>query len=177
MASIIQVGKHKLSWKVLPKGQEGSGELEMENGTVLPVSWKVDSNGVWVNFPNGTFGFDIKGEKDDSEVLYQISRRRGIGEWGSVKVSKGSTGSNETTKNQSKNKTIKVKAQMPGKIIRIFGKPGQALQKGDSVLVMEAMKMENEMKASEAGTLVEMKVREGQAVETGFELYIIEPGK
>jgi biotin carboxyl carrier protein len=176
MASVIQIGNIKVKWKVPPRSPEGSGELEMENGTLLPVSWKVDASGVWVNFPHGTFGYDIRPESSDSEVQYQVSRRRGPGEWESVQLSKGSL-SLETNKIQQKSKSIKVKSQMPGKIIRVFVKAGQILQKGESVLVMEAMKMENEMKAPETGTLVEIKVREGQAVDTGFELYTIEPKK
>jgi biotin carboxyl carrier protein len=171
----VMVGKHKLSWKTPPRNTEGSGELEMENGTKLPVSWKVDSNGVWVTFPHGSFGYDIKAEADDTEVQYSICRRRGLGEWSAAKVDRGTGG--EVGKNSSKNKTLKVKAQMPGKIIRVFAKAGQSLEKGDPILVMEAMKMENEMKAAETGTLVEIKVKEGQAVETGIELYTIEPKK
>ena len=176
MASIIHVGKHQLRWKTLPRSHEGSGELELDDGTRLSVSWKMDASGVWVTFPYGTYGYDIKLEADD-DAQFEISRRRGQGSWSNVKLTRGGLHTDDFSKSQTKSKTIKVKAQMPGKIIRVFVKPGQLLQKGDSILVMEAMKMENEMKATEAGTLLEIKVKEGQAIETGIELYTIEPKK
>lgn len=60
-----------------------------------------------------------------------------------------------------------VYAKMPGKIAKIMVKAGQAVEKGDPVLVMEAMKMENEIRASTSGEIKKINVSEGQAVETG----------
>jgi biotin carboxyl carrier protein len=60
-----------------------------------------------------------------------------------------------------------VYAKMPGKIVKILAAEGQALEKGQPVLVMEAMKMENEVRAARAAKVSKVCVREGQAVETG----------
>jgi biotin carboxyl carrier protein len=68
-----------------------------------------------------------------------------------------------------------VYAKMPGKIVKIVKKSGEKVQKGDSVAVMEAMKMENELRASVAGTVQSVMVQEGQAVETGALIMEIKP--
>ncbi|MEO8500261.1 MAG: biotin/lipoyl-containing protein [Vicinamibacteria bacterium] len=68
---------------------------------------------------------------------------------------------------------LKLTAPMPGKIVKVLVASGEAVEAGRGVLVMEAMKMENELKASRAGTVQEIKVKEGQAVEMGALLLVI----
>lgn len=68
---------------------------------------------------------------------------------------------------------LKLTAPMPGKIVKVLVAPGEAVEAGRGVLVMEAMKMENELKAARAGTVQEIKVKEGQAVEMGALLLVI----
>jgi len=64
--------------------------------------------------------------------------------------------------------------QMPGRIVRILVAPGAPVKKGQPVLVVEAMKMENEMKAPVDGVLAEVFVSEGQVIEAGAKLARIE---
>jgi len=59
---------------------------------------------------------------------------------------------------------------MPGKIVKIFVKPGDQLKAGDPILIMEAMKMENEMRAMSDVKIKEILVKEGENVESGAEL-------
>ncbi len=61
-------------------------------------------------------------------------------------------------------------AQMPGRVVRLMVTPGTPVKKGQALLVLEAMKMENEIKSPSDGTLAEVYVTEGQAVETGAKL-------
>jgi biotin carboxyl carrier protein len=68
-----------------------------------------------------------------------------------------------------------VYAKMPGKIVKVIKKTGDKVEKGDSVMVMEAMKMENELRASISGTVLSVMASEGQAVETGAVLMEIKP--
>ncbi len=68
----------------------------------------------------------------------------------------------------------KVSAPMPGKIVRVLAQPGQDVAAGQGLVVMEAMKMENELRAPRAGRVVDLRVREGQAVETGALLVVME---
>jgi len=63
--------------------------------------------------------------------------------------------------------SIKITAPMPGKIIDIKFKEGDAVKKGDSVIVLEAMKMENEIYAGEDGVVATVNVSTGEMVEGG----------
>ena len=64
---------------------------------------------------------------------------------------------------------------MPGKVVRVLGAPGDPVAHRQPVIVIEAMKMENELRASRDGTLTEVLVQEGQLVEAGMLLAIITP--
>lgn len=68
-----------------------------------------------------------------------------------------------------------VYAKMPGKIVKILAKVGDTAKKGDSVMVMEAMKMENEIRVTTCGKITKICVKEGQAVETGSILIELDP--
>ena len=63
---------------------------------------------------------------------------------------------------------------MPGKVVKVFVKVGDAVTEGQAVVVVEAMKMENELKAPKAGTVTEVTGKEGSAVENGAKLIVIE---
>ncbi len=60
-----------------------------------------------------------------------------------------------------------VKAPMPGLILDILAKPGQTVEKGDQLLILEAMKMENVLKAEGEGVIKSIEVQKGNAVEKG----------
>jgi biotin carboxyl carrier protein len=63
---------------------------------------------------------------------------------------------------------------MPGKIVRLLVEAGQQVQAEQGLVVVEAMKMENELRAPRAGCVREVGVREGQAVEMGAVLVVVE---
>lgn len=65
-------------------------------------------------------------------------------------------------------------AEMPGKIVKIFVKEGSAVKAGDPLLIMEAMKMENEMRASIDTKIKTVHVKEGINVESGAALITFE---
>ncbi len=60
-----------------------------------------------------------------------------------------------------------LKAPMPGLVVRVEVQPGQAVVEGQGVVVLEAMKMENELRASAAATVAAVRVAPGAAVEKG----------
>jgi biotin carboxyl carrier protein len=63
---------------------------------------------------------------------------------------------------------------MPGKVVKVLARVGDAVKEGQGVVVIEAMKMENEMKSPKDGKVVELHVVEGQAVDGGARLAAIE---
>ncbi len=62
---------------------------------------------------------------------------------------------------------MELKSNMPGKIIEIFAKPGESVKSGKPLLIMEAMKMENEMRSSRDVKIKEVCVKQGDSVEAG----------
>ena len=66
-----------------------------------------------------------------------------------------------------------VKSPMPGNILKINVSQGQAVKEGDVLIVLEAMKMENEITAPKAGSIAQIAVSKGQVVETGSPLVVI----
>lgn len=63
--------------------------------------------------------------------------------------------------------SVKINAPMPGKIVAVKANVGDAVKKGQVVLVLEAMKMENDIVAPEDGTVASVNVAVGSAVEAG----------
>lgn len=64
--------------------------------------------------------------------------------------------------------------QMPGKVVKIFKKEGDQVSKGETVLILEAMKMENEIKSGADGIVKAINIKEGQALDSGFLMVEIE---
>ncbi len=92
-----------------------------------------------VKVNNGIYEIKLKDETDD------LLERLGIG--------KGT------------HKAQQIKAPMPGKVIDIKVKEGDSVNKGDGLLVLEAMKMENILKAPDAAIIKKIRVEKGKAVE------------
>ena len=63
--------------------------------------------------------------------------------------------------------SVKVSSPMPGKILSVKKNVGDSVSKGDTILVLEAMKMENDIVAPEDGTIASIDVNEGASVEAG----------
>jgi len=68
-----------------------------------------------------------------------------------------------------------IAADIPGLVVELKVKPGQIVHKGEPVIVVEAMKMQNELTTAITGTVVEICVAAGQPVNPGDKLVVIEP--
>jgi biotin carboxyl carrier protein len=68
----------------------------------------------------------------------------------------------------------KIVAPMPGKVVRVQVEAGASVEKGEGVVVVEAMKMQNEMKSPRAGVVVSINVKPGDTVNAGDVLAVIE---
>ena len=67
----------------------------------------------------------------------------------------------------------RIDAPMPGKVTRVLVKVGDEVQEGQGLVVVEAMKMENELKSPKAGKVTELHAVEGAAVESGAKLAVV----
>jgi biotin carboxyl carrier protein len=137
-------------------------------GEALTVDARQTGEGIWsilldgashlveVTDRDGTHTVDVAGERyairveEESRYIIRTRGARG-GERGHV-----------------------LKAPMPGKVILIEVTVGQSVAPGDGLIVLEAMKMENEFKAQVAGTVKEIRVTAGQPVNPGDVLVVIE---
>ena len=70
-------------------------------------------------------------------------------------------------------KTGTIKSPLPGTILDIFVKPGDKVTVGQRILLLEAMKMENNIESDKAGTVAEIKISKGDAVMEGDVLIVI----
>ena len=69
---------------------------------------------------------------------------------------------------------VEVKAAMPGRVVNVLVSEGDQVNADQGVVVVEAMKMENEVKSPKQGKVLEVKVAAGQAVEKGQVMMVIE---
>jgi len=135
---------------------------------VLLVDARPTGGGVWsllldqastvadVTEENGSFVVHVEGEtyaiRVEEETRYIIRTR------GGAAASAGQV----------------LKAPMPGRVVLVGVAVGQAVKPGDSLVILEAMKMENEFKAGVRGTVKEIRVEVGQTVNPGDVLLVIE---
>lgn len=66
-----------------------------------------------------------------------------------------------------------IKASMPGRVVRVLAQRGETVEAHQGVVVIEAMKMQNELKSPKAGTVIEMRVAPGDTVAAGDVLTVI----
>ena len=66
-----------------------------------------------------------------------------------------------------------VTAPMPGNILKVAVSAGQSVKEGDLLVVLEAMKMENEIFAPKAGTVAQVLVSKGSTVDTGATMVVL----
>ncbi len=78
-----------------------------------------------------------------------------------------------STRNSKNHHTV-IKAPMPGMIVKINKQPGEEVVQGESVMILEAMKMENDLRSPIQGRIKSISAKEGNAVEKGTVLFVIE---
>jgi biotin carboxyl carrier protein len=67
-----------------------------------------------------------------------------------------------------------IKASMPGRVVRLLAQPGDTVEANQGVVVIEAMKMQNELKSPKAGKVAEFRVAQGDTVTAGEVLAVID---
>ncbi len=67
-----------------------------------------------------------------------------------------------------------VRSPMPGKVVRVMARAGEAVRKGAGLLVVEAMKMQNEIRAPKDGVVTAVSVKEGSSVRAGETMVVVE---
>ena len=110
--------------------------------------------------------YEIRRESDT--VVFVGGRRYGV----SIEDSRSWQGRKRRESSQAGPQRLT--ASMPGKVVRVLAEEGQAIEAGQGIVVIEAMKMQNEIKSPRPGVLQKITAREGVNVNPGEVLAIIE---
>jgi 3-methylcrotonyl-CoA carboxylase alpha subunit len=162
----ITVGQHSLAVEVV---ERGDGRFRVEVGDeVLEVDARLPAGGPYSLLVGGVaYLVDVTADGDDlmvgvgpqvTRVRVEDPRRPGPG------------GTGVATGRQ------RLVAPMPGRVVAVLVSPGAPVEPGAALVVLEAMKMENEFRATVAGVVTEVRVTPGQAVNSGDLLVVVEGG-
>ena len=110
---------------------------------------------------NKSFTVDVA-EKDDEYTVAYEGKSFQVGVLDERKARRGGAGANLGEAGEKD-----VCSMMPGKVVELLVQAGEAVEKDQGVIIIEAMKMENEIRAPVAGTVKAVHVEAGQAVESG----------
>jgi pyruvate carboxylase subunit B len=143
-------------------------EAPASDRRVVQVNGKTHE--IWVvesRCDSGEFLLELAGERilvKAADVVKGSPAPRGVGT--DATVSEASAAGSEAAPAAAEVKNG-VWAPMPGKILRVLVKPGQAVKEGDPVVVLEAMKMENELRPPITGTVKAVHVADGDQAGAG----------
>ncbi len=148
-------------------GTDGRFRVELEGRT-----WDVDGRrvgeGLWSLVVDGvSSAVDVT--EEDGVYAVQVD-----GETYQVRVEEESRYIIRTRGGTAMTSGQVLKAPMPGRVVLVAVEVGGRVAPGDGLVVLEAMKMENEFKATAAGTVREVRVQPGQTVNPGDVLVVIE---
>lgn len=117
--------------------------------------------------------YEISSEKIDDEKYSLLVKGKKINTIARTELQERATKLVEDAKSSPDNH-LDIKAPMPGMILKIKKNAGENIVSGESILILEAMKMENDLKAPSTGKIKEIYVNEGSTVEKGDKLFLIE---
>ena len=116
----------------------------------------------------GSQAYEVKSERVGGELYLWVGSQRYAAE---VRDPRSLRGRVREVDNQGPKKLT---APMPGKVVRVLVSPGAEVEAGAGVLVIEAMKMQNEIKSPKKGKIQKILVSEGAAVNAGDVLAVVE---
>jgi biotin carboxyl carrier protein len=147
------------------------GETEEEVGLELGLG----PDGGSVSARVGARSYELEAREIEDGYLFFVGNRvREVWVDGSIKIidpKRLRSGQNSGAHHHG---VAEIVAQMPGKVVRVHVEVGASVEKGAGVLVVEAMKMQNEMKSPRAGVILSVNVKPGDTVNAGDVLAVLE---
>jgi len=156
------MAKFKLTLEGVPYEIERKGDLLLVNGQEFP--WKID--GKSVNVGGNPHIVEVVGNSATVDGIAYPIEVVGLEEPKSTRRKAATAAAGD--------EAGALMAIMPGLIVKILKQVGDKVEAGDVVLILEAMKMQNELQAKQAGTIKQFLVKEGETVEMRQVLAIIE---
>jgi len=142
----IKIGEHELHANLV-KANEYLRSLELEDGTQYYIGHHRDGSTHEISFPDRTIHVDV------FDPLALRRRRR---------------------EDEEDGEASNIRAMMPGRVVKILVAEGATVRKGTGLLIVEAMKMENEITSPRDAVVRAIRVEAGQAVDNGDELIVLE---
>ena len=140
------------------------------NASVVHIDWRMPEPGNYSLLVDG-HSYDV--HVDEAEEDPELLELHLLGHVVRARASDARRHRNAPT-GAAQDGAVSVTASIAGRVIKVLAVPGTAVKRGDGIIVLEAMKMENELKAPRDGTVVDVTVEEGAGVEHGAVLAIIE---
>ena len=157
------VNKFKLVLEGVPYEVERKGELILVNGIEFP--WAIKDNTVTV--AGNAHTVDVRGASATVDGIAFPMEAQGLDEPRLGKARKAASAAAAEAAGA-------IMAIMPGMILKILKKEGDKVEAGEVVLILEAMKMQNELHAKRSGVVKQINVKQGDSVEMRQVLAIIE---
>lgn len=148
--------------------------IDVDGGAVTVDGERLESH--WADIPGTPLIHLLLGKDSWTVACQQLDGRRwalgAAGERFEVEVQDDRSRQIEALTGQGRKAVVGgvVKAPMPGLVVRVEVSEGQVVEVGEGLVVVEAMKMENELRASHAGVVEQIHVSAGQRVEKGAPL-------
>lgn len=163
----IDINETRTHWNVSLQEEEG----DWVRYQISKEDYRIVENVISLIFGGGSYVLDVIG----SDTEYMVYTR---GSYRKVKIYNDESILHESLKRGGQlGAGDKLSAGMPGKIVKIMVKKGDEVKANQPLLVMEAMKMENEMRAVADLRIKDVHVKDGDSVETGAVLLSFEPLK
>ncbi len=161
----VDVTETRTHWKINLQEEDG----EWIRYEISKNDYKMVENIVSLIFAGGSYVLDVYG----SGTEYNVYTR---GSYRNVKIYNDESILHESLKRGGQlGNEAQLTAGMPGKIVKVMVKKGDIVKANQPLLVMEAMKMENEMRASHEVKIKDVLVNPGDSVEAGSTLISFEP--
>ena len=148
--------------------KENSGWRCKLDGREMPLDVIPTQDGVLSILVDGK-SYEVKQESAGSETSVVVGQQRF-----SAQVRDPRSLRSRRTSDAGSEGPQKITAPMPGKVVRILAPAGTAVEHGQGVIVIEAMKMQNELKSPKKGTVKKLNISEGSAVDAGQSLAEVE---
>lgn len=161
----IDINETRYAWKINLQ-EEGCDWVRYE---ISKSDYKLVENVVSLLFEGGSYILDVIGSGTEYEVYTRSS-------YANVTIYNDEAILHESLKKGGAfGSDANLSAGMPGKIVKLLVQKGDIVKANQPILIMEAMKMENEMRASQETKIKDILVKAGDSVESGQTLIVFEP--
>ena len=144
---------------------DGSAEGAVSDRSYALQVFEVEPGIYWLKYQDRSFQAFVTA--DTSGYFVEIGNRRF-----QVEIEDGQRLRKQGSRGQ--HGTVEIKAPMPGKVVRVLAAEGSTVESQQGILVMEAMKMQNEIKTPKSGVVKKVYVQAGDAVNAGDVLASLE---